>query len=72
MAGLFVGAALVTLAQYLRIRERRLLPLALLFALGAAGQSQEQLVSARRWHTAAGGCALVLVVMLSPRHRPHR
>jgi hypothetical protein len=71
MTGLFVAAALVTLAQYFRIRERRLLPIALLFALAAVGQSQDELVLARRWHAAAGACALVLVVMLSPHHHPH-
>ncbi len=71
MVGFHVAAALVTLAQYLRIRERRLLPIALLFALGAVGQSQADLTRARRWHAAAGACALVLAVMLSPRAHPH-
>ncbi len=71
MVGLHVAAAVVTLAQYFRIRERRLLPIAVLLALGAVGQSQDDLVLARRWHAASGACALVLAVVLSPRHRPH-
>jgi hypothetical protein len=70
MVGLFVGGALVTLAQYFRLRERRLLPIAVLLALGAVGQAQDDVGIARRWHAAAGACALALAVMLSAHHRP--
>jgi hypothetical protein len=70
MVGLFVGGALVTLAQYLRTRERRLLPIAALLAFGAAALGEEDYTRSRRWQAAAGACALLVVAMLSPHHRP--
>lgn len=69
MVGAYVAATVVTLVQYLRTRDRRLLVLVLLFAL----QSQ---ALAREWfdfwkdvaQAAACACGLVLVLILSPRH----
>ena len=64
----FVAATVVTLLQWLRLREKRLLPLLALFALLAAAQySQDDWRTARGFHFAAGGAGLVLLVMLSPR-----
>jgi hypothetical protein len=71
MAGSFVAATIVTLLQFLRVRDRRLLPLAAIFAF------QSQALS-REWYDVwrdvfqAGVCAagLLLVLMLSPRHVP--
>jgi hypothetical protein len=71
MVGGFVAATVVTLVQFLRLRDRRLLLLAALFAF----QSQ---ALAREWWDVlrdvfqAGVCAagLGLLLTLSPRH-PH-
>jgi hypothetical protein len=69
MVGLFIAATVVSLAQYLRVHERRLLLLAAMFAF----QSQ---ALAREWYDVwrdvfqAGVCAagLLLLLALSPRH----
>ena len=69
MVGGFVAATVVTLLQYLRLRDRRLLLLAALFA------SQAQALS-REWYDfwrdvfQSGVCAagLGLLLALSPRH----
>ena len=68
MVGIFVAAAVVSLAQFLRVRDSRLLLLAAMFAC----QSQ---ALAREWHDVwrdvfqAGVCAagMALVLALSPR-----
>jgi hypothetical protein len=68
MVGFFVAATVVTLLQYLRIRERRLLPLLALFVLLALGHSREAWDPwGRRFHMAAGTAGLVLLAVLSPR-----
>lgn len=69
MVGLFIAATVVSLLQYLRVRDRRLLLLAAMFAF----QSQ---ALAREWYDVwrdvfqAGVCAagLWLLMALSPRH----
>jgi hypothetical protein len=69
MVGGFVAATIVTLVQFLRVRDRRLLLLAAMFAF----QSQ---ALAREWYdvwrdvSQAGVCAagLALLLALSPRH----
>jgi len=69
MVGLFIAATVVSLLQYLRLRDRRLLLLAAMFAC----QSQ---ALAREWYDVwrdvfqAGVCAagLWLLMALSPRH----
>jgi hypothetical protein len=71
MVGGFIAATVVSLVQYLRVRERRLLLLAAMFAF----QSQ---ALAREWYDVwrdvfqAGVCAagLLLLLALSPRHAP--
>jgi hypothetical protein len=68
MVGVFVAAAVVSLAQFLRVRDSRLLLLAAMFAC----QSQ---ALAREWYDVwrdifqAGVCAagMALVLALSPR-----
>jgi hypothetical protein len=68
MVGLFVAATVVTLIQYLRHHERRMLPLLALFVLAAGAHSRP---AGDPWggrlHVAAGGAGLVLLAMLSPR-----
>lgn len=68
----FVAASLVTTLQYLRVREKRLLPLLGLFALAALGHSLGDSGWERPFHLASGAAGLALVVMLSPRHPPQR
>jgi hypothetical protein len=68
----FVAATVVALIQWLRLRERRLLPLLALFALSALGHFQDDFFAARPYHLAAGAAGLVLVVMLAPRPKPER
>jgi hypothetical protein len=71
MVGGFVAATVVTLLQFLRLRDRRLLLLAAMFACQAQAL-------AREWHDGwkdvyqAGVCAagLLLLLALSPRP-PH-
>ena len=73
MVGGFVAATVVTLLQYLRLRDRRLLLLAALFAFQAQALSRE-------WYDfwrdvfQSGVCAagLGLLLALSPRHPPPR
>ena len=71
MVGGFVAATVVTLIQFLRVRDRRLLLLAALFAFQAQALSRE-------WYDfwkdvfQVGVCAagLALVLALSPRPPP--
>ena len=64
MAGLFIAATVVSLLQYLRVRDRRLLLLAAMFAF----QSQ---ALAREWYDVwrdvfqAGVCAAGLLLLLA-------
>jgi hypothetical protein len=59
----------VTLLQYLRVRDRRLLPLLALFALLALGHFRG---AGDGWgrlaHFGAGAAGLAVLVMISPRH----
>jgi hypothetical protein len=64
IVGFHVAAVLVTLMQFIRVRDRRLLPLLAMFALLAAAHDQSDWFVARRLHFAAGACGLVLLGML--------
>ena len=71
MVGLFVGATVVALLQYLRLRDRRLLPLLALFAFQAQALSREWWdVWKDVFQAAACAAGLLLLLMLSPRHPP--
>jgi len=71
VVGLFVAATVVALLQYLRVRERRLLPLLALFAFQAQALSREWWDVWRDvYQASACGAGLVLLVLLSPRHPP--
>jgi hypothetical protein len=67
VVGFHVAAAVVTLLQFVRVRDRRLLPLLAMFALLAAAHDQADWFVARRLHFAAGACGLVLLGMLGWR-----
>jgi hypothetical protein len=65
----FVASTVVTLMQYLRLRDRKLLPLLALFSfLGLAHSRGEWDPWGRVFHFAAGASGLALLVALSPRH----
>jgi hypothetical protein len=64
--GFFVAAVVVTLLQYLRLHDRRLLPLLGLFVfLALAHFRGEWDFWGRHFHFAAGLCGLILLAMLS-------
>jgi hypothetical protein len=63
----YVAATVVGLLQFLRLRDRRLLPLVGAFALSAAAHAQTDWFVARRLHFAVGLCGLVLLGLLSWR-----
>ena len=67
MVAFYVAATVVGLFQFLRLRDRRLLPLVGVFALQAAAHAQTDWFVARRYHVAAGACGLVLLGVLSWR-----
>jgi uncharacterized membrane protein YjdF len=68
----FVAATVVTLLQYARVRERKLLPLLALFAfLGLAHTYEYWEAWFQRLHLLAGAAGLVLMYLVSPRHPSH-
>jgi hypothetical protein len=69
MVGAFMAATVVTLLQFLRVRDRRLLLLAAMLAFQAQALAREW-TDVWRDVFQAGVCAagLVLVLALSPRH----
>ena len=60
----YVAATVVALLQYLRMRDRRLLPLVALFALLAVAHIRGEWFAARPWHYLAGLAGLVLVAVI--------
>ena len=72
MVAFYVAATVVTLLQFLRVKERRLLVLLALFAALAAAESREWWDPWRVvFQLLAGGAGLALLVMLSPRAPRH-
>ena len=66
MDGLFVAAAVVALVQFGRLRDRRLVPIALLMAFLAGAESREGWDPwRRRFQAGALAAGLVLVALLS-------
>ena len=64
--GLFVAGAVITVVQFVRLRDRRLLPLALLLAFLAGTEAREPWEAWRlRFRVAALASGLVLLTMLS-------
>lgn len=63
----YVAATVVALLQFMRLREKRLLPLVLGLALLAMAHHQGDWFAARPWHLAAGVALLLALATLSPR-----
>jgi hypothetical protein len=70
LQGFYVAATVVILLQWLRVKEKRLLPLLAMFALLSIAHTRDDWFAARPWHIAGGIAGLFLVFMLSPRHPP--
>ncbi len=71
MSGFFIAAMVITLLQYLRVKERRMLPLLTLFALLALGHFRgEGDCWGRAFFIGAVLSGLWMLWSLSPRH-PH-
>jgi hypothetical protein len=68
----FVAATFVTLLQFIRLRDRRLLPLMAAFALAGLGHASDDPRWAPLFHMSSAAAGLALVVMLAPRHTPPR
>ncbi len=70
MVGFFVGATVAALLQLVRTRDRRVLPLVVLFLCLAQAHSRDWRDPWKdRFHYAAGAAGLVLLFLLS-RVRP--
>jgi hypothetical protein len=72
VTGLFVAATVVTLMQFMRVKDRRMLLLAAIFACQAQALGREWWDVWRDVYQ-AGACAagLLLLLALSPRHGRH-
>ena len=71
VTGFFFAAAVVTLLQFLRVKDRRLLPLVALFTLRAATRFLGETSAMGVVADLLAGCAgLVLLYWLSP-HQTH-
>jgi len=71
VVGGFVAATVVTLIQFLRLRDRRLLLLAAMFAFQAQALSREWYDFWRDvFETGVCAAGLGLLLALSPRHTP--
>jgi hypothetical protein len=66
MPGLFVAAAVVALVQFWRLRDRRLAPIAVMFAMLAGAESREDWEPwHRRYQLGALAAGLTVVALLS-------
>jgi hypothetical protein len=73
LVAFFVASTVVTLLQFLRMRDRRFLPLLALFALLALGHFRGPGDAwGRLAHFGAGAAGLIVLLMLSPRHAAPR
>jgi hypothetical protein len=69
MTGLWIASTVVALAQYLRLREKRLIPLMLLYLLLALAESLEVWDWRRPWvQRMAVAAGFALLIAISPRH----
>ena len=69
MVGVYIAATVITLLQYLRLRERRLLPLAALFACQVQALNREWWdVWRHAYQGAACAAGLLLLLVLTIRH----
>lgn len=72
MVSLYLAATIVALIQLARVRDRRQILLAALFALNAAGHFLGSTTVVGLLALAlACGCGLALLFSLAPYHHPH-
>ena len=73
MTGIFVAALVVTLLQFLRVRDRRLIAVLALFACLALAESLDDWRGRRLFQAGAAAAGLSLVAVLSrPEDRAPR
>ena len=71
MEGLFVAGALITVVQFWRLRDRRLVPLALMLVFLAGAEAREPWEAwRRRFQVAALASGLALLAVLSIEDEP--
>ena len=71
MVGAYIAATIVALVQYLRLRDKRVLPLAALFAFEAQALSREWFDTWKYvFQGAACGAGLLMLLVLTLRHPP--
>jgi hypothetical protein len=72
LVAFYVAATVAALVQFIRARDRRLIPLLAFFALLAMAHFQGDWYAARPYHLAAGVAGLTLLFMFTPRQRAGR
>lgn len=60
----YVAATVVALLQFLRVRDKRLVPLVLMLAFLAIAHIRGEWFAARPWHYLAGLAGLALVALI--------
>jgi hypothetical protein len=68
---MFVAALVVTLLQFVRVRDRRLLPILALFAFLGLAESRDDWWRRRWFQAGAVAAGLSLVAMLAPARGAH-
>ena len=70
LAGFFVASTVVTLLQFVRLRDMRLTPLLALFAFAALAHAEPDWRRAYWWHVASGLAGLGVLAVIAHRRHP--
>jgi len=68
LTAFYLAASIVTLMQYVRLRDHGALPLLAMFLCLFVAHAQSDWFAARPWHFAAGVAGLLQLWVLSARH----